>query len=91
MTTITWKRARRASSGSRVWTSECCRYQIHASEMCYGVRLDPVYYIVHVHSNIGWLKLSGIKHRSRAAAEKEANLNFRRMPSVRSRRAKLVT
>jgi hypothetical protein len=48
MNSLEWKRAKRNASGSREWASKCGRYVVAASEMCFGVPLNPVYYTVWV-------------------------------------------
>src|SRR4051794_6153253 len=51
-TRLEWQRAKRAPTGSRRWVSKCGRYMIAASELCYGVPLDPVWYTVFVRSTV---------------------------------------
>ena len=43
---LEWRRAKRVRSGSRRWISRCGRYMIAASEFCYGIKLDPVWFTV---------------------------------------------
>lgn len=40
---IEWKRTKKNASGSRYWESRCGRYKVTASEMCYGIKLRPIF------------------------------------------------
>jgi len=55
-------------SGSRCWTSECGRYRLVASEMCYGVTMPRVWKVWFYRYPGGWHRVG--ERRSRRAALK---------------------
>jgi hypothetical protein len=91
-TSIQWRRATRARSGSRRWLSACGRYMIAASELCYGIPLDPVWYTAFVRVTVqdigrrfdSWRRISVVKYSKVRRRHYRQDKFFTRQGAIRA-------